>query len=31
MDRCSPYINCQSAKILTVSRESRQIIETLIK
>ena len=31
MERCSPYGNCQSAKILTVSRESRQIIETLIK
>ena len=31
MDRCSPYINCQSAKILTVSRESRQLIDSLIK
>ena len=31
MERCSPYINCQSAKILTVSRESRQLIDSLIK
>ena len=31
MDRYSPYINCQSAKILTVSRESRQLIDTLVK
>ena len=31
MERCSPYVNYQSAKILTVSRESRQLIETLIK
>ena len=31
IDRCSPYINCQSAKILTVSRESRQLIDSLIK
>ena len=31
MERCSPYVNCQSAKILTVSRESRQLIDTLIK
>ena len=31
MDRYSPYINCQSARILTVSRESRQLIDTLIK
>ena len=31
MERCSPYFNYQSAKILTVSRESRQLIDTLIK
>ena len=31
MERCLPYVNCQSAKILTVSRESRQLIDTLIK
>ena len=31
MDRYSPYINCQSAKIFTVRRESRQLIDTLIK
>ena len=31
MDRYSTYINCQSARILTVSRDSRQLIYTLIK